>query len=179
MPQYQNATLNVASMPTGFSALMIYGQDEPMGGVERIFLAHGVKLRRSRNCLEARAIFGSPAPPSVVVTDLVLPDGNWADILRATNEGPAKTPVIVVSRILDTRLYLDVLDSGAHDFIVLPFSAPDLAYIVRTALLTGRPFAPGRRRWHGPVNRPRNYPTGRSVSTPSIDLISTNKERLK
>ena len=152
MPQYQNATLNVASMPTGFSALLVYDQDEPMGGVERIFLAHGVKLPRSRSCLEARAILGSPAPPSVVVTDLVLPDGNWADILRAANEGTTKTPAIVVSRILDTRLYLDVLGSGAHDFIVPPFSASDLAYIVRTALLTGRPFAPGSRRRHAPVD---------------------------
>ena len=179
MPQYQNATLNVASMPTGFSALLVYDQDEPMGGVERIFLAHGVKLRRSRNYFDARAVLGSLTPPSVVVTDLVLPDGDWADILRAANEGPAKTPVIVVSRILDTRLYLDVLDSGAHDFIVPPFSAPDLAYIVRTALLKGRPFAPGSRRRHAPVDRPRNYSTGRAVSGQSIDLISTHKERLK
>lgn len=76
MPQYQNATLNVALMPTGVSALLVHDQDEPMGGVERIFLAHGLKLRRSRNCCEARAVLGSPAPPSVVVTDLVLPDGD-------------------------------------------------------------------------------------------------------
>jgi hypothetical protein len=64
MPQYQNATLNVASMPTGFSALLVYDQDEQMGGVERIFLAHGVKLRRSRNCLERGQFSVPPLPPA-------------------------------------------------------------------------------------------------------------------
>lgn len=179
MPQYQDTSLNVAPMPTGFSALLVYDQDEPMGGVERIFLVHGIKLRRSRNCFEARAVLRDPTRPSVVVTDLALPDGNWTDILRAANEGLAKTPVIVVSRNLDIRLYLDVLGSGAHDFVVPPFSASELAYILRTALLRDCPFAAGSRRQHEPVDRPCNYPAARAASSQSIDPISPPKERIK
>lgn len=42
-------------------------------------------------------------------------------------------PVIVVSGVLDIELYLTVLESGATDFIVPPFPAGDLAYVVHTA----------------------------------------------
>jgi len=89
-----------------------------MGGLEKIFLSHGIRLRRSRNCFEARAVLREPGSPSVVMTDVALPDGDWTDVLRAASIVPARTSVIVVSRLLDIRLYLDVLDGGEHDFMV-------------------------------------------------------------
>ena len=39
-----------------------------MGGLEKIFLSHGIRLRRSRNCCEARAVLREPGSPSVVMT---------------------------------------------------------------------------------------------------------------
>ena len=47
-------------------------------------------------------------------------------------------PVIVVSRFVDIDLYLKALESGASDFIVPPFSAADVAYVVRTAIAKTR-----------------------------------------
>ena len=50
----------------------------------------------------------------------------------------AALPVIVVSRVVDIDLYLTTLESGASDFIVPPFSAADLAYLLDTAIRKGR-----------------------------------------
>jgi FixJ family two-component response regulator len=49
----------------------------------------------------------------------------------------SNSPVVVVSRLVDLDLYLDVLESGASDFIVPPFQASDVAYVVSGALLDG------------------------------------------
>ena len=102
-----------------------------MCDLERIFLSYGMRVRRTHSCREACSALREPAPPSVTVTDLALPDGNWTNIVRPANAAPTLTAVIVVSRPLDVRLYLDVLDSGAHDFVVPPFSPSGLAYIIR------------------------------------------------
>jgi DNA-binding NtrC family response regulator len=127
-------------MPEELSVLLVYDQDETVCGAERIFQSCRIRFKRARNCFEAREVLRGPAAPRVVVTDLALSDGDWTDILRAANAAPAKTPVIVASRLLDIKLYLDVLDSGAHDFVVPPFSSSDLAYIIRTAIQTDRSF---------------------------------------
>lgn len=167
MPQYSNASTNTQSMPGGFSILLVYDQDEPVYGVERIFMLHGIRVQRSRNCFEARSVLREPAAPTVVVTGLTLPDGDWTDVLRAANVAPARTPVIVVSRLLDIRLYLDVLDSGAHDFVVPPFSSSDLAYIIRTAIRTDRLFTPYNLHRNGPGERPHKFsPMERSSFRP-------------
>jgi FixJ family two-component response regulator len=43
-----------------------------------------------------------------------------------------------VSRVVDIDLYLTTLESGISDFIVPPFSAADLAYLLDTAIRKGR-----------------------------------------
>jgi len=118
--------------------LLVYDEAEPVHGVERIFQSRQIRFQRARNCYETRGVLRGPAAPDVVVTDIALPDGDWTDILRAANAAPARTPVIVASRSPDIKLYLDVLDGGAHDFVVPPFSSSGLIYIIRTAIQTNR-----------------------------------------
>ena len=42
--------------------------------------------------------------------------------------------VIVVARVVDTRFYVEAIETGAFDFLAPPFTATDLAYVVRSAL---------------------------------------------
>ena len=179
MPQHPDATAKATPMPGGFSALLVYDQDEPVCGLERIFLSNGIRLRRSRNCSEARTVLSGPVGPNLVVTDLTLPDGDWSDILQAATATPTKTPVIVVSRFLDIRLYLDVLDRGAHDFVVPPVSSADLAYIIRAAIRTEQGFAPRCQRHVGPGEKLSKYPDMEASSLRNIDPMPRNTERIK
>jgi len=50
----------------------------------------------------------------------------------------AASAALPVSRVVDIDLYLTTLESGASDFIVPPFSAADLAYLLDTAIRKGR-----------------------------------------
>jgi FixJ family two-component response regulator len=67
----------------------------------------------------------------LIFTDSQLPDGTWADVVRLAGNARTPTSVIVVSRLVDVRFYLDALENGAFDFIAPPFEPMELAHIVQ------------------------------------------------
>lgn len=94
----------------------------------------GMCVRVAGSCAEAMQVLMSSIPPSIVFCDASLPDGTWADILTfAGGECPA-VPVIVVSRVVDINLYINVLEHGAADFIVPPFYQQDLSHVLSCAM---------------------------------------------
>ena len=97
-----------------------------------------MRTRHSRNCSEAGAALCEPEPPGLVLTGTSLPDGTWIDVLKAASAAPVCVPVIVISSLLDIRLYLDVLESGAHDFIVPPINSGDMKHIIAFCYNDGR-----------------------------------------
>ncbi len=49
--------------------------------------------------------------------------------------GPAAdagAKVVVVSRLADTRTYLDVMERGAHDYCTVPFDRAHLAWVLQS-----------------------------------------------
>ena len=84
-------------------------------------------------------------PPHLIFTD-TAPEGLWADVLALASQAPQLVNVIAVSRWVDTRLYIKVIEAGAFDFLAPPFSSTDLAHIVRSAAenVLGRRQAQGR-----------------------------------
>jgi DNA-binding NtrC family response regulator len=152
MNGYCDVNRNVALMADEWWALLVYAEEEPVPGLQRILLDQGMRTRHVRNCSQTRAALREPAPPALVLTDTSLPDGTWEDVLKAASAAPTSAPVIVVSRLVDIKLYLDVLESGAYDFVVLPLTSADLAHIVRGAMLEGSHGSPGHRREDGQEN---------------------------
>jgi two-component system KDP operon response regulator KdpE len=74
--------------------------------------------------------------PDVVVLDMVLPDGDGADICRRIRERSA-VPIVVLSAVGDEVRKVDALNGGADDYVVKPFSMPELQARVRAALRRG------------------------------------------
>jgi DNA-binding NtrC family response regulator len=133
-------------MANELCALLVYDQQEPLQALERILLGWGMPTRRVRNCAAARAALCESNAPALVLTDTALPDGSWADVLQLARDALPGSPVIVVSRVVDLPLYLDVLDSGGYDFVAPPFVPTDLAHIVRGAIpFSSRRALPGIR----------------------------------
>jgi FixJ family two-component response regulator len=56
------------------------------------------------------------------------------EVLAAAEKAKRPVNVIVVASVVDTRFYVQAIETGAFDFIAPPFNATDLAYIVRSAL---------------------------------------------
>ncbi len=66
--------------------------------------------------------------PDIVVLDLLLPDMDGRDVLKAirANPGGEKVPVLFLSANADPDTRVNVLNEGAEDYLVKPFSLREL-----------------------------------------------------
>ncbi|MGY1825788.1 MULTISPECIES: response regulator transcription factor [unclassified Blastococcus] len=82
-------------------------------------------------------------PVDLVVLDLGLPDGNGLELLRTLRQDDHPVPVVVLSgRGLEGDRLLG-LELGADDYIVKPFSLPELAARIRAVLRRSAPPSAG------------------------------------
>src|SRR5207302_11084855 len=69
----------------------------------------------------------------VVLTDTVLPDGDWRRVLEIVAHSCPNIEVVVSARLGDHRLWIDVLEQGAYDVLVEPYECEEVRRIVETA----------------------------------------------
>jgi len=114
--------------------ILVSGEDTLMPELNRVLDPCPLEIRTLKGYLEAANEIGRCSIPNVIFTDVHLPDGDWKQVLQMASQAPARTEVILVSRYVDVRLYLDALEAGAFDFIVPPFHTVELGYIVVNAI---------------------------------------------
>jgi DNA-binding response OmpR family regulator len=79
--------------------------------------------------------------PDVVLLDLMLPDVDGSALL-AMIRSVSDVPVIVISARDQERDIVTLLDAGADDYLVKPFSPRQLESRIRAVLRRSRPQAP-------------------------------------
>jgi two-component system C4-dicarboxylate transport response regulator DctD len=72
--------------------------------------------------------------PGVVITDMRLPGMDGLEFLRWIHERDAALPVIMITGHGDVTLAVEVMRSGAYDFIPKPFSSELLVEVVGRAM---------------------------------------------
>lgn len=127
----------------GIIALMVHDEEEPFHDLKRRVSELGIPSVQLRTFVEVKYLLKRLHQPALIFTDVILPDGTWADVAEEAKNATTPCPVIVVSRFVDLSLYLEALQRGAADFIVAPFSTAELGSIIRaaTAGLTESPQA--------------------------------------
>ena len=83
--------------------------------------------------------------PALIVLDLMLPDGNGLDWLRALRQRGDQTPVIILSSHDDPVDHIVALELGADDYVDKPFSPREIVARARAVLRrtgVGAPAAP-------------------------------------
>jgi DNA-binding response OmpR family regulator len=73
------------------------------------------------------------SPPDVVVLDLGLPDVDGVDVLRMLR-GTSDVPVIVATARGSERDVIALLDAGADDYLVKPYSGAEIEARIRAVL---------------------------------------------
>ena len=115
------------------SALLIYERLGAFGDVQRMLESRAIEVQIARSCGDALLRLWSEQPPHLVFTETQLLDGMWADVLSMTRKSPLPVNVIVVSRLADVNLYVQVLERGAFDCIIPPFEVFELDHVIRCA----------------------------------------------
>ncbi len=73
----------------------------------------------------------------VIVLDLSLPGMDGAEITRRLREEKITTPIIILTGRSDTETKIELLNAGADDYVVKPFSSEEL--IARITSVARRP----------------------------------------
>ena len=71
--------------------------------------------------------------PDLLIVDLGLPDGDGISVIRQVRKWSAVPIIVLSARTLETQK-IAALDAGADDYVIKPFSAPELLARVRAAL---------------------------------------------
>ena len=74
-----------------------------------------------------------PGESHIVIVDLGLPDGDGSSLIR-TIRAQSTLPVLIISARQDDFGKIDLLDAGADDYLVKPFSIGELKARIRVAL---------------------------------------------
>ncbi len=75
-------------------------------------------------------------PPSLVIADLRLPDGDGLDVVRAARALPAPAPVIVATVLASRETRQAAIAAGAAAFLAKPFTAESFSTLVTQVLRT-------------------------------------------
>ena len=121
-------------MKSKFSVLLVHHHNDRFATLNQILEALSLKVIRARSCKEAETRLCDMPCPHLVLTDAVLPDGNWMDVLDVAAKAAELVNVIVISPVADIKLYLDTMDQGAFDFMTDSFTVPEVVHILKCAL---------------------------------------------
>ncbi|HEX3139730.1 MAG TPA: response regulator [Rhizobacter sp.] len=123
-------------------ALIVDDDREVRTLIASVLAVEGFEVVTAVSASEARALLAHAAP-DVVILDLGLPDADGSVLLREL-----RVPVVVVSARQDEAGKIALLDAGADDYVVKPFSVPELLARVRVALRhRGVSVAPAQTRY--------------------------------
>jgi len=110
-------------------------EDDPT--LSRLYVAYleraGVIPHHAATVAEAKAIL-LQIKPSVVLLDLILPDGHGFEVLQVLRDGDSDAPVIVVTSGGSISSAVESMRAGAYDFLVKPFSPERLQVTLANAL---------------------------------------------
>ena len=100
--------------------------------------------------------------PMLVVSDIMMPNVSGVEMIAEMRKLPElrTTPILLLSAKADEELMVKLLDDGAQDFIVKPFSERELVVRVRNLVLAEQ----ARRRWMV-CARPPKVPTRRRMNS--------------
>lgn len=125
-------------------ALLVFAETDRLKGLQQELQQQSVKTRQVRTCTEAKEFIKREAKPDIIFSDTSVPDGTWADVLRMARKEHPSAEVVVVSRLPDTKLYMDVMERGGFDFMTPPFSKTEVAHVVESATVEAS------KRWGAP-----------------------------
>jgi DNA-binding NtrC family response regulator len=115
------------------SAVLLHQPAESQRLLKQALEGRSIKVNWLQNYREAVPLLREVDPPHLVFTEALLPDGTWADVVKLALAALKPVKVIVVSRLIDIRLYVETMDRGAFDFIVPPATSDELAHVLAGA----------------------------------------------
>jgi DNA-binding response OmpR family regulator len=116
--------------------ILIVDDDPMMCDLTRLILTNAGYSAATANTAEDALVQIAETLPRLILTDMVLPGMDGSAFCRALRDNPRsrKIPVVILSASDEARDRTAALQAGADDYLVKPFSPPQLVERVRTLL---------------------------------------------
>jgi two-component system KDP operon response regulator KdpE len=113
--------------------VLIVEDDKEIRNLLRTSLSvEGFEVQTATSISEASAML-QHALPDLLLLDLGLPDGDGEQLVRQLRT-QHNLPILIISARHQEAQKIRLLDAGADDFLVKPFSVPELLARIRVAL---------------------------------------------
>jgi two-component system response regulator PilR (NtrC family) len=70
----------------------------------------------------------------LVLSDIIMPDGNGLELLKAIKEQDSRAAVIMMTAYTSTKTAIEAMKLGAYDYVSKPFDVDELQVLVEKAL---------------------------------------------
>lgn len=117
----------------GRFALLVQDPNKPLDSLKVVLKDQLVETWSAETCEEVARLLDQ-TQPELVITQTMLPDGSWVDIVGLAEKAAAPTNVIVVGSHPDIGPYISAMEGGAFDFILPPFETEALRHVLRVAV---------------------------------------------
>src|SRR6202142_2415990 len=104
--------------------------------LSRTFESEGFAVLSAYNVKDGKRLIRQ-GEIDIVVTDLMLPDGDGIEILKTVKENSPLMPVVLMTAHGSIETAVKAVKEGAYDFIAKPFDPEHLLIIVKRAIAEG------------------------------------------
>jgi CheY-like chemotaxis protein len=131
------------SGPSAATVLVVDDNADMRGYLTRLLTPHWT-VRTANDGREALAAIAA-ARPDVVVTDVMMPQLDGFELLRALKRDPATSgvPVLMLTARAGQEAAVEGFAAGVDDYLAKPFEGPELVARVRVAVQRAGGTAPG------------------------------------
>jgi DNA-binding NtrC family response regulator len=116
----------------GKGVLFVSPRSEDATTISRMLGSLSVPIEYVADLAHARAIIRDGMYP-VILTEAILNDGTWLDVLDLARRVTPRSEVIVTDASADARFWAEVMNMGAYDLIAQPFATGEVQRILSNA----------------------------------------------
>jgi signal transduction histidine kinase len=123
----QQPATNPQGGPVGSAEILVVEDNPDMRKLLAFLLSREFRVRTARNGREALEALRE-RPPTLVLSDIMMPEMSGIDLCRAIKEDPATRgiPVVLVTSKAEQEMKIEGLEIGAEDYVTKPFHPREL-----------------------------------------------------
>ena len=110
--------------------LILEDDSATRNGLEQLVSGLGFEVRSTATLAEARPVL-TEFSPDICVTDMMLPDGDGIDFLRAAKTENPTREVIVMTGHGSIKTAVEAMRAGAFDFLLKPLKPVQLVSVLQ------------------------------------------------